>query len=255
MVREGEELSTFLRVEKMGKSSIEENTQRSLWKIPLPRNLRTLVSMIVLCMARCFCTYEEQLSWLPLCESREPTQTSLKTQPPEQWGIRWPPSYCDKSCTFIRHRRCTGTIETNTWNNEFIYFGLLLANQFAKVKYQLTINPGDGYSPCLALEPVTKPKKIVSIDSWVHVFVGVFTGCFPRDVPGLMKYRCTMQDLPERGHNWRFPVFETGPCYFTSMGYWYHSLGALALHTEPGPCKESANLCKHSKAYVQSLYT
>ena len=88
MVREGEELSTFLRVEKMGKSSIEENTQRSLWKIPLPRNLRTLVSMIVLCMARCFCTYVEQLSWLPLCESREPTQTSLKTQPPEQWGIR-----------------------------------------------------------------------------------------------------------------------------------------------------------------------
>ena len=30
MVREGEELSTFLRVEKIGKSSIEENTQRSL---------------------------------------------------------------------------------------------------------------------------------------------------------------------------------------------------------------------------------
>ena len=164
-----------------------------------------------------------------------------------------PPSYCDKSCTFIRHRRCTGTIETNTWNNEFIYFGLLLANQFAEVKYQLTINPGDGYSPCLALEPVTKPKKIVSIDSWVHVFVGVFTGCFPCDVPGLKKYHSTMQDLPERGHNWCFPVFETGPCYFTSMGY--HSLGALALHPEPGPCKESANLCKHWKAYVQSLYT
>ena len=30
MVCEGEELSTFLRVEKMGKSSIEGNTQRSL---------------------------------------------------------------------------------------------------------------------------------------------------------------------------------------------------------------------------------
>ena len=32
MVCEGEELSTFLRVEKMGKSSIEENTQRSCQK-------------------------------------------------------------------------------------------------------------------------------------------------------------------------------------------------------------------------------
>ena len=93
-------------------------------------------------------------------------------------------------------------LKTNTWNNEFIYFGLLLATQFAEGKYQLTINPGDGYSPCLALEPVT--KKIVSIDSWVHVFVGVFTGCFPCDVPGLMKYGSTMQDLPERGHHWRF---------------------------------------------------
>ena len=32
MVCEGEELSTFLRVEKMDKSSIEENTQRSCQK-------------------------------------------------------------------------------------------------------------------------------------------------------------------------------------------------------------------------------
>ena len=32
MVWEGEELSTFLRVEEMGKSSIQENTQRSCQK-------------------------------------------------------------------------------------------------------------------------------------------------------------------------------------------------------------------------------
>ncbi|CAH3191527.1 unnamed protein product, partial [Porites evermanni] len=74
-------------------------------------------------------------------------------------------------------------------------------------KYQLTINPGDGSSPSLALEPITKPKKIVSIDSWVqafHVFVGVFTSRFPSDAPGLMKYGSTIQDLAARGHNWRF---------------------------------------------------
>ena len=68
-------------------------------------------------------------------------------------------------------------LKTKIWNNEFIDFGLLLANQFAKGKYQLTINPGDGSSASLALQPVTKPKKIVSIDSWVqafHVFVGVY---------------------------------------------------------------------------------
>ena len=44
----------------------------------------------------------------------------------------------------------------------------------------------------------------MSIDSWVHVFVGVFTGRFPCNVPGFMKYGSTMQDLHKRSHNWRF---------------------------------------------------
>ena len=98
-------------------------------------------------------------------------------------------------------------LKTKIWNNEFIDFGLLLANQFAEGKYQLTLQPGDGSSSSLALEPVTKPNKIVSIDSWVqafHVFVGVFTSRFPSDGPGLMKYGSTIQDLAARGHNWRF---------------------------------------------------
>ena len=98
-------------------------------------------------------------------------------------------------------------LKTKIWNNEFIDFGLLLANQFAEGKYQLTLQPGDGSSPSLALEPMTKPKKIVSIDSWVqafHVFVGAFTSRFPSDGPGLMKYGSTIQDLAARGHNWRF---------------------------------------------------
>ena len=66
-----------------------------LSEIPLPRNLRTLVSMIVLYMVRCFCTYEEQLSWLPCCSSLASLGNllRLKTQPPEKWGIRWPPTY------------------------------------------------------------------------------------------------------------------------------------------------------------------
>ena len=81
------------------------------------------------------------------------------------------------------------------------------ANHFAKGKYQLTLHPGDGFSSSLALEPMTKPKKIVPIDSWVqafHVFVGVFMSYFPSDGPGLMKYGSTIQDLAARGHNWRF---------------------------------------------------
>ena len=66
-------------------------------------------------------------------------------------------------------------LKTKIWQNEFIDFGLLLANQFSEGKYQLTFNPVDGSVPSLALEPITKPKKIVSLDSWVqafHVFEG-----------------------------------------------------------------------------------
>ena len=36
------------------------------------------------------------------------------------------------------------------------------------------------------------------------MFVGIFTGRFPSDILSLMKYGSTIQDLPERDHNWRF---------------------------------------------------
>ena len=98
-------------------------------------------------------------------------------------------------------------LKTKIWQNEFIDFGLLLANQFSEGKYQLTFNPVDGSVPSLALEPITKPKKIVSLDSWVqafHVFAGVYTSRFPSDGPGLMKYRSTIKDLAAKGLDWRF---------------------------------------------------
>lgn len=98
-------------------------------------------------------------------------------------------------------------LKTRIWQNEFIDFGLLLVNQFSEGKYQLTFNSGDGSVPSLALEPVTKPKKIVSFENWVqafHVFAGVYTSRFPSDGPGLMKYGSTIQDLAAKGLNWRF---------------------------------------------------
>ena len=166
--------------------------------------------MIVLCMARCFCTYVEQLSWLRCCSSFASLGSLLRLhwrhshQSNEVLGGHLAMVIRVALSSDIGDAQAPLKLKTNTWNNEFIDFGLLLANQFAKGKYQSTINPGDGYSPCLALEPVTKPKKIVSRHNWVHVSVDVFTGCFPCNVPGLMKYGSTMQDLPKRGHNWRF---------------------------------------------------
>lgn len=82
-------------------------------------------------------------------------------------------------------------IKTKIWNNGFIDFGLLLVNQLDEGKYQLTVNPDDGSSPSLSIEPIIKPKKNGTIDCWVqafHAFVGVFMSRFPSDGPGLMKY-------------------------------------------------------------------
>lgn len=93
-------------------------------------------------------------------------------------------------------------------NQEFIDFGSLLVNPTLDGRFQLTIqNSGEGSSPSLALEPLNRPKKISSIDTWLqafHVFAGIYTGKYPQEAPGLMKYGATVQDLAGRGHNWRF---------------------------------------------------
>ena len=61
-------------------------------------------------------------------------------------------------------------LKNKNLEQESMDFGLLLANQFGEGKFQLTNNAYDGSSPSLALEPVTEPNKIVSIDSWVQAF-------------------------------------------------------------------------------------
>ena len=104
--------------------------------------------------------------------------------------------------------RVPAKLKAKVWREEFIDLGSLLINHTVEGKYQLTIhNPGEGSSPSLALEPVAKPKKIVTIDTWVqafHVFVGIYTSRYPSEVPILMKYGATIQNLAARGHNWRF---------------------------------------------------
>ena len=73
---------------------------------------------------------------------------------------------------------------------------------------QLTIqNAGSSDLPSFALEPISKPKKITTIDFCLtafHIFVGVYTGKCPTEAPALMKYSEIVQDLAVRGHNWRY---------------------------------------------------
>ena len=100
-------------------------------------------------------------------------------------------------------------LKTKIWQEQYIDFGSLLVNPTHNGRYQLTVQTvlGEGSSPSLALEPITKPKKIFSIDTWLqafHVFVGIYTSKNPQAAPSLMKYGSIIQDLAARGHNWRF---------------------------------------------------
>ena len=98
--------------------------------------------------------------------------------------------------------------KTKIWQQGYIDFGSLLVNPTLDGNFQLTIQKStEGLSPPLVLEPLNKPKKISSNDTWLqafHVFVGVYASRYPNEAPGLMKYGSTIQDLAVRDHNWRF---------------------------------------------------
>ena len=129
-------------------------------------------------------------------------------------------------------------IKTKILQEEYIELGTLLVTPSYNDKYHLTLQPAkEGSTQSFALEPATRPKRITSIDMWLHafhVFVGVYTGRYPQEAQGLMKYGSTIQDLAARGHNWRF--YDENFSFFTpitghipSLGN--HSLGAMVQIT------------------------
>jgi len=82
---------------------------------------------------------------------------------------------------------------------------LLLNNSILEDKFQLSISTSQG-SPAISLEPVSKPRKVLPIDSWLprfHVFLGVYCQKFPHKAPAPMKYGKVVRDLAARGKNGR----------------------------------------------------
>ena len=62
--------------------------------------------------------------------------------------------------------------------NEFIDFGSLATNPTLESKYQVVLqNDGDTQPPSLALEPVTKTRKLSTISSWTSSFM-IFFGVY-----------------------------------------------------------------------------
>ena len=118
------------------------------------------------------------------------------------------PKHLFSSPSLAIDSRVSDKLRAKIWNNEYFDFGALLSNPVFEDKFQLTINNADkGLVPSLCLEPVSKTKKYLSIESWLncfHVFVGVYTRKYPSEAPALMKYGEVVQDLAARGHNWKF---------------------------------------------------
>lgn len=104
--------------------------------------------------------------------------------------------------------RVSEKLRAKIWNNEFFDFSSLLSNPVFEDRYQVTITNSDKEKiPSLCLEPVSKAKKHLSIETWLscfHVFVGVYTSRCPHEAPALMKYGEVVQDLAARGGNWKF---------------------------------------------------
>ena len=104
--------------------------------------------------------------------------------------------------------RVSEKLRAKIWNNEFFDLSALLSNPVFEDRYQVTITNSDKEKiPSLCLEPVSKAKKHLSIETWLscfHVFVGVYTSRCPHEAPALMKYGEVVQDLAARGGNWKF---------------------------------------------------
>ena len=98
-------------------------------------------------------------------------------------------------------------IKKKIWNEEFVDFGSLLSNP-GQDKYQISVQNSTAGNPAsFCLEPVVRPKKIISIDVWqeaFHIFVGVYMQRNPHEAPSLMKYGQIIRDLAIRGQNWHF---------------------------------------------------
>lgn len=104
--------------------------------------------------------------------------------------------------------RVSEKIRSKIWNNEFFDFADLLSNPVFEDRYQLTLsNSSTQKFPALWVEPLSRAKKHMSIETWLsclHIFVGVYTSRFPHEAPALMKYGEVVQDLAARGGNWKF---------------------------------------------------
>ena len=76
------------------------------------------------------------------------------------------PGHLFSSPSLAIDSRVSDKLKSKIWNNEYFVFSALLSNPVFENKYQLTINNSDkGLVPSLCLEPVSRTKQYLSIES------------------------------------------------------------------------------------------
>ena len=117
------------------------------------------------------------------------------------------PSQIFLSASLPIDSQLSAKIKEKIWNEEFVDFGSLLSNSVHD-KYQTSVqNTETGAPASFCLEPVSRPKKIMSIEVWqqaFNIFVGVYTQKYLHEAPALMKYGQTTRHLAASDQNWRF---------------------------------------------------
>ena len=104
--------------------------------------------------------------------------------------------------------RVSDKLKAKIWNNEYFELRALLTNTVHESRYQVTLARTTAEQlPSLYLEPVAKPRKIFTIETWLscfHIFIAIYTRRHPHEAPPLMKYCGVIQDLAASGFNWCF---------------------------------------------------
>ena len=104
--------------------------------------------------------------------------------------------------------RVSDKLKAKIWNNEYFELRALLTYTVHESRYQVTLARTTAEQlPSLYLEPIVKPRKIVTIETWLscfHIFIAIYTRRHPHEAPPLMKYCGVIQDLAASGFNWCF---------------------------------------------------
>ena len=95
------------------------------------------------------------------------------------------PTQFFQSASLPMGSRVLDKLKLKIWNEAFVEFGSLLSNPSLEKKYQISFQNSDAGQPVsFCLEPAPKPKKVLTIDMWLHafhIFVGVYTQKHPSE--------------------------------------------------------------------------